>query len=268
MLAPRLSQNQVLGEGGRGELNANGARELGKGFNLEGLCLRQCYHRHPSSVVLALYPFISLELLYVVFWSPNRMWDQSCLHSLRHCPPCSRCWHLHWWRKCGSRGVNAWEAAPGIVDHHILTVFAGSLFHRKCADEATQIILLNLSPLCTSFQYSGKCPWAISIHTKPDRFVEWAVWVRSWPLFKWNIGFIWKNDWQTNYCYSECGIWSAFSQKWLKRTCHFNKNNWRCLLPMTEFEPSSENENLGTLCTPLRVWQFLHRLLWWVHCCY
>lgn len=27
MLAPRLSQTQVLGEGGRRELNANGARE-------------------------------------------------------------------------------------------------------------------------------------------------------------------------------------------------------------------------------------------------
>lgn len=68
---------------------------------------------------MALYPFISLELLHVVSWSPNRMWEQSCLHSLGHCPPCSLCWHLHWWRKCSSRCMNDWEAALGIVDHHI-----------------------------------------------------------------------------------------------------------------------------------------------------
>ena len=79
--------------------------------------------------------------------------------------------------------------------------------------------------------------------------------VTSWasaPPAQPNIIFTWKNNYQTNYGYSDMGVWQIFSWKWTKWVFYFKENNWQYLPPMMKLESQakvriSKNFYLGTV---------------------
>lgn len=64
----------------------------------------------------------------------------------------------------------------------------------------------------------------------------------NYPLFSWNT-----MNWQTE----ELTVWQTFSQKWMMWTCHFQGNNWQCLLPVIKFEASMKIKILKNLTSTI-----------------
>lgn len=82
--------------------------------------------------------------------------------------------------------------------------------------------------------------------------------------------FLLERTTDEHHAFSDLGILQMFSQKWIKRACHFRESNWRYLLPAIKFEPS-EKQKFGKLYLPFWTSRLLIRCpggelrrYWWL----
>lgn len=80
-----------------------------------------------------------------------------------------------------------------------------------------------------AFARKGTCATVLSCESK-------------WPLHRTPF-FTWKNDWKTNYGYSDSGDLPVILLTWTKWTCHFKESNWQHLFPVLKYELSNKIQN-------------------------